>query len=70
MRENDIVNVFVPREVHFDLKKMQVVTANILKRLGCEGCHSGRHIYFKNLEDFVVNPKTLDVHEVAGQPGF
>ena len=41
MSENGIVNVFVPREVHFDLKKMQVVTANILKRLGCEGCHSG-----------------------------
>ena len=70
MSDNGIVNVFVPREVHFDLKKMQVVTASILKRLGCEGCHSGRIIYFKNLEDFVVNPKTLDVHEVAGPSGF
>jgi len=64
MSENDVVNVYVPREVHFDIKKMQVVTANILKRLGCEGCHSGRIIYFKNLEDFVVNPKTLDVQEL------
>ena len=64
MSEDDVVNVYVPREVHFDIKKMQVVTANILKRLGCEGCHSGRIIYFKNLEDFVVNPKTLDVQEL------
>jgi len=64
MSENDVVNVYLPREVHFDIKKMQVVTANILKRLGCEGCHSGRIIYFKNLEDFVVNPKTLDVQEL------
>lgn len=49
---------------------MQVVTSNILKRLGCEGCHSGRIIYFKNLEDFVVNPKTLEVQEVAGRSGL
>lgn len=64
MSDHGVVNVFVPREVHFDIKKMQVVTANILRRLGCEGCHSGRIIYFKNLEDFVVNVKTLDVQEV------
>jgi len=64
----DLVNVYVSRDVSFDLKKMQQVTINVLRRLGCEGCHSGRILYFHALEDFVVNPKTLDVQELGG-PG-
>jgi hypothetical protein len=62
-----VVNVYVPKDVAFDLKKMQTVTANILGRLGCPGCHSGRILHFRHLEDFVVNPKTLDVHELGGE---
>jgi hypothetical protein len=64
------VNVYVPREVHFDLSKMQKVTADILGRLGCLGCHSGRILHFHVLEDFVVNAKTLEIHEVAGAGGL
>ena len=62
---SSVVNVYVPRDVHYDLPKMQKVTADILGRLGCLGCHSGRILNFHVLENFVVNSK-LDVHELAG----
>ena len=58
------VNVFVPRDVAFDLGKMSKVTAQILERLGCGHCHSGRILNFHTLEDFVVSPK-LEIGEVA-----
>jgi hypothetical protein len=63
------VRVFVSHDTTFDLKKMQQITANVLARVGCRGCHSGRAIDFVTLQDFVVNPDTLDVHE-AGPQGF
>ncbi|HEX2778695.1 MAG TPA: hypothetical protein VHM30_04290, partial [Gemmatimonadaceae bacterium] len=49
------INIFVTREIAFDLAKMTKVTANVLTRLGCGSCHSGRILYFHALEDFVVN---------------
>jgi len=58
------VNIFVPREVAFDLQKMNRVTAQVLGRLGCGQCHSGRILHFHTLEDFVVNAKTLEVEEL------
>jgi hypothetical protein len=61
----DRVRIFVPREVAFDLAKMQKVTAAVLGKLGCSGCHSGRILDFVTLQDFVVNPKTLEVNEVV-----
>jgi hypothetical protein len=61
------VNVYVPREIAFDLGKMTRITANVLDRLGCGGCHSGRILNFHTLEDFIVNPKTLEVEEFAGR---
>jgi hypothetical protein len=45
---------------------MTVITEKVLGRLGCGGCHSGRILNFHTLEDFVVNPKTLEVEEFAG----
>jgi hypothetical protein len=65
------VTIYVPRDVAFNLEKMNRVTAQVLGRLGCGGCHSGRILYFHTLEDFVVNPKTLEVHEFTpgGLPG-
>ncbi len=57
------VRVFLPRGVAYDLKKMQTITATVLGKLGCEGCHSGHVLDFLDLEDFVVNPETLDVQE-------
>jgi hypothetical protein len=58
------VNIFVPREVAFDLSKMGRVTEQILGRLGCGNCHSGRVLVFHTLEDFVVSPK-LEIGEIA-----
>jgi len=60
-----IVNVYVSKEVSFDLPKMNKITADILGRLGCPQCHSGRILHFRTLEDFVVNAKTLEVRELG-----
>lgn len=58
------VNVYVTRDVAFDLDKMNQVTKKVLGRLGCDNCHSGRLIDFHIIEDFVVNPRTLDVQDL------
>ncbi len=55
------VQVAVSPEIAFDAKKMQKVTATLLGRLGCPGCHSGFDIRYRQLLDFVVNPKTLEL---------
>ena len=62
----DRVRVYLSRDVAYNSQKMQTVTANILKQIGCGGCHSGRLLEFVTIESFVVNPKTLDLHEIAG----
>ena len=61
------VRVLLTRDVAFDLGKMQKVTASVLNRLGCGGCHSGHLLEYIVLQDFVVNPKTLEVEEVMGR---
>jgi len=65
-----VVRVYVNREVAYDLEKMQKVTAQVLDRLGCGGCHSGRVLDFWHLEEFVVNPATLEVEEIVGGQRF
>jgi hypothetical protein len=59
------VSVYLPREVAFDLDKMNQVTKSVLDRLGCPGCHSGRLIDYLIIEDFVVNSK-LEVQDLPG----
>jgi hypothetical protein len=59
------VRIYVSRDISYNLEKMNRITAQVLGRLGCGGCHSGRILHFVALEDFIVNPKTLDVHEVG-----
>ena len=66
----DRVRIFIPNDVAFDLGKMNKITANILDKLGCPACHSGRILDFVSLQHFVVNPKTLDVEQVTGPQGF
>ena len=63
------IRIYVTSDTAFDLKKMNKVTASILGKLGCGGCHSGRILDYVTLQNFVVNPQTLDVHEV-GPMGF
>lgn len=67
---SDRVRIYVSNEVAFDLKKMNKITATVLGKLGCGGCHSGRILDFVALQDFVVNPQTLEVHEYTGPQGF
>ncbi len=57
------VRIHVPSEVAYDLERMQKVTASVLGKLVCGGCHSGHVLEFVHLRDFVINPKTLDVQE-------
>jgi hypothetical protein len=66
----DRVRIFIPNKVAFDLEKMHKITAHVLTKLGCGGCHSGRILDFVTLQDFVVNPQTLEVNEVAGPQSF
>jgi len=61
------VNVYVTRDVAFNFDKITQVTKSVLGRLGCDQCHSGRLIDFVIIEDFVVNPKTLEVQDVPGR---
>lgn len=59
------VRVMIPHDVAYDLKKMQTVTATVLGKLGCPGCHSGRILDFVQIRDFVIDAKTLDVQEIV-----
>jgi hypothetical protein len=61
------VRIFVNREIAYDLGKMNRITAAVLGKLGCGGCHSGRILHFHTIEDYVVNPQTLEVQELPGQ---
>jgi len=61
------VRIQITRDVTFDLKKMQKVTASVLDRLGCGGCHSGHILEFQEIREFVVNPRTLEVQEAIGR---
>lgn len=63
------VTVYLPRDIAYDLKKMTRITESVLGRLGCGACHSGRILHYHILEDFIVNPKTLEVEEIA-PPGM
>lgn len=51
------VQITVPVSVANDLKKISKVTATVLGRLGCEGCHSGFDLRFINESQFRFNEK-------------
>ena len=59
------VNIYIPRDVAFNLDRMFDITKTVLKKLGCDGCHSGRVLDFHIIEDFVVNPQG-EVKELPG----
>ena len=63
----EVVRVHVPPEVTYDIEAMQRITRDVLERLGCGGCHSGRAIEFVNLSEFVVNAN-LEVEAVPARP--
>lgn len=57
-----VVNVDVPLNISHQKAKMDQVMANVLKHLGCGGCHSGWDIRFRHLRDLAVDAKTLAVN--------
>lgn len=65
----EIVRVYVPSRVAYDLEAMQKVTASVLDRLGCGQCHSGRILNFQSLDTFVVG-EDLEVRAISGGQGF
>lgn len=67
---NNRVTVHVTKDVAYSLEKMTKITASVLAKLGCGGCHSGRILDFHVIEEFVVNPKTLEVRESVGGVQF
>lgn len=62
------VRIYITRDVAFNLEKMNRVTKNVLGKLGCDECHSGRILDFTIMENFLVNPKTLEVNEINVGP--
>ena len=61
----DRVRIYVPSSASNDFDQMQKITASVLGKLGCPGCHSGRILDFITLQEFVVNPATLEVQELS-----
>lgn len=57
------VVVRVPHKLN--LEQSTKILANTLGRLGCGECLSGFDIRFVNVRDFVVNPKSLEVNDIA-----
>jgi hypothetical protein len=66
----NVVRIYVPTDVTYDLQKMQKITATVLQKLGCDGCHSGRVLDFVTLDEFVVQPETLEVQNTIAQTRF
>jgi hypothetical protein len=63
---NRIITVTIPRDVGFDLKKIQKIQADLVTRLGHTGCYSGFDILFKQEQEFVVNAGSLALHVAEG----
>lgn len=62
MTVNDrVVTIDVPMSLASSKPKMDKVMANVLKHLGCAGCHSGFDLRFRHIRDLVVDAKTLEV---------
>jgi hypothetical protein len=62
------VRVVVPAKVAFNLAQMNKLTAEILARLGCPGCHSGHDIRFDIASEFLVD-ENLGIHEASERFG-
>jgi hypothetical protein len=61
--QNHVV-IHVPHDIAFNLKKVNEITAKVLGKLGCDGCHSGRILEYRVIREFAVNPKNLEIQDV------
>ena len=55
-----VIRIRVPARMAYDLDSMTKITANMVKELGCEPCHSGYDIRFEMISRYTINKK-LDV---------
>lgn len=56
-----VVTIDVPMSLAHDKAQMDKVMSNVLKHLGCGGCHSGFDLRFRHIRDLVIDAKTLAV---------
>jgi hypothetical protein len=63
---SNTIEITVPVSVANDLKQISKVTATVLGRLGCEGCHSGYDLRFINESRFRFNEK-LEQIDIPGR---
>ncbi len=54
---SNVVHVSIPASVAYNFESITKVTQNILGKLGCLGCHSGRDIRFIIEDNFRVDEK-------------
>ena len=59
------VRVSIPVSVAYDLDKLTKVLANIAKAGGHTGCTSGRDLLFEQINEFVVDPVSLEPRAIA-----
>jgi hypothetical protein len=64
MERPQLVTVNLGPKVNLD--QTQKIVANVLGKLGCGRCFSGFDIRFAHINELVVNPRTLEVNEIAG----
>jgi hypothetical protein len=62
---NRTITVVIPREVGFDLKKIQRIQEVLVGRLGHPGCYSGFDILFQQEVEFIADAKTLELTPIA-----
>jgi hypothetical protein len=57
--------VSIPASVAYDLDKLTKVLANIAKAGGHTGCTSGRDLLLEHINEFVVDPVSLEPRAIA-----
>jgi hypothetical protein len=62
---DSLSSVVVRVPLKLNLEQSTKILANTLGRLGCGGCLSGFDIRFVNVRDFIVNPKSFEVNDIA-----
>lgn len=55
--DSKVIKVTVPASAAFNLESMNKVTAEVLGKLGCPGCHSGFDIRFDFERRFMFDEK-------------
>jgi hypothetical protein len=64
-RYNRVVIVQAPKEIVFDLQKVQAIQEDILGQLGCRACCSGFDFHFPDELEYVFPEQGVHVQEVS-----